>query len=251
MSFDQPPINPWTKWIALGFVVVVGGAIAVALVLTTPSDKDCAGGCLDIEAAESLYPSKGALRPIGMLANVGYEGTPQWDANAYAVRSGVNWQRSDGTPAVCEFASQWGVLGAAPLTEAEEDDPTIDFGGWYSDFDEVGQLVRVLDGEAEATALIGSLDSAIDECPGFSIKSNVTDTYEPTVSKAEFEVVESASVVAWIEETHAGTSTIVFVQERNLVTRILASSYPDTALTHEQLATFVRETSRRMSELTP
>jgi len=257
MSFEEPSVTDRAVWIGVGVTAGIAAIAAIVFGLyflgssDTPDDAACAQGCLDTEAAESLYPSKAVLRPIGMLASVGYEGNPDWDANAYAVRSGVNWQRSDGTPAACEFASQWGVLGAAPLTDEEEDDPTIDFGGWYSDFDDVGQVVRVLDGESEAEALVDSLDGAIDDCPGYSIKSSVTYTYEPTVTRTDLEVVESASVVAWVEETKVATTTVVFVQERNLVTRIIASRYTGTELTDEQLAAFVHSTSQRMSELEP
>ena len=257
MSFEEPSVTDRAVWIGLGVTAVIVAIAAVVFGLyllgSTDSSTDaaCAEGCLDSEDAESLFPSKADLRTIGMLTTVGYEGNPEWDANAYAVRSGTAWQRNDGEPASCEFAAQAGVLGATALSDTEEDDPVFDFGGWYNDYDELSQGVRVLDSEIEAAALLASLDDAIDGCTAYSLKTSVTDVYAPTMARSELAVVASADSVSWIEEVDGYTATIAFVQERNLVSRIIVERYEGSELTNEQVADFVHRTSQRMSELEP
>ena len=242
------PLPQENTWLAVGVTALLASLVAVGFVIFAPPSP-CANGCLGVDDARELFPADDIILNLGFDPEVGYEGWADRDFNAYDVYSRKDWRSGDGSPAECEFTQALGPAGANDATESELDDPVVDFGGWRTDNDELWQTIRVLDSDADATALIAGIDDAVPNCTAYRVKNGITDWYEPEVRATQFETADGVESAAWVQTTADYTATFVTLRHKNLVTRVGINRHIDSSVTDEQFAGFVAATSTRLIEL--
>ncbi|CAN5261122.1 hypothetical protein BH11ACT4_BH11ACT4_13760 [soil metagenome] len=210
----------------------------------------CTGTCLTFDQARTLTPTPSSLGLLGGLVpdpgNAALSPTlmgAEWDA------ASATYVAGHGDPFPCFFTLSTSPISSYTQQNEERKDPAIPLGTYSRAETTLTETAHVYSVGLYSGRYLSPLTSQIKQCAHFTytVGGGVRSV---EVTPAKFATVSSeVESVAWVENTAGSTKTVIDLRYRNVTIRIAIDQTGGTALSHDEIAKYVRDVSTRLLAL--
>jgi hypothetical protein len=210
----------------------------------------CAIVCITVDQARRLVPGAEVLAPLGPAA-----ADPAWVAQPDSTigdadnQARTRYIEAQGDPLPCFFTFSPAPISPSSPDFTARDDAVLDLGRFTGDGVTVSQTARVLASELYAGRFPGTLRSPIIQCADFSYEVEGVEHHVSVVPLTVETGSQAVAAAGWSQKDGAVTRTVVDLQYRNVVVRIVVDRPAGSSVTDEEIRAYVGAVSAQLAGL--